>query len=246
MSMAEGQEWGEPGVTYRPIPSAKGYWAGSDGSIWSQRRGRPIKLKLAMNKTNRRLYISPYGGRQRQVAHLVLEAFVGPRQPGMEACHFPDRTPSNNAITNLRWDTRRENIRDAQIHKVGTLSTDLTPSQRRRIKTGKLLATLLGITPRKLTDEEQRGAAERARRLAWERRLDRHMLAITLCCEASEDGWADGKAIRAALRINEGSLSRRLSKLRELGLIESKRCGMKMRHRPIPPKGGKSKGNGKK
>ena len=42
---------------------------------------------------------------------LVLEAFVGPRPDGMDACHWNDN-PADNAVHNLRWGTRSENILD--------------------------------------------------------------------------------------------------------------------------------------
>jgi hypothetical protein len=49
------------------------------------------------------------------VSHLVLSVFVGPRPEGMEACHA-DRDPTNNALTNLRWDTHHANVLDAVRH----------------------------------------------------------------------------------------------------------------------------------
>lgn len=42
---------------------------------------------------------------------LVLEAFVGPRPPGMQGCHFDDDHANNN-LANLRWDTPAANSRD--------------------------------------------------------------------------------------------------------------------------------------
>ena len=42
---------------------------------------------------------------------LVLEAFVGPRPEGAEACHADD-DKTNAKLSNLRWDTRSENIHD--------------------------------------------------------------------------------------------------------------------------------------
>ncbi len=47
---------------------------------------------------------------------LVLETFVGPRPPGMEACHFPDRSHRNNKLDNLRWDTVQANRDDMVFH----------------------------------------------------------------------------------------------------------------------------------
>jgi len=71
------------------------------------------------------------------VARLVLEAFVGPCPSGCEACHFPDPTPSNNSVNNLRWDTHKENQRD--VSRMGRVkSAKLNPSKVRQIR--KLLA----------------------------------------------------------------------------------------------------------
>lgn len=46
---------------------------------------------------------------------LVLEAFVGPRPPGMQAAHL-DGTRTNNALANLRWATPTENQRHRVEH----------------------------------------------------------------------------------------------------------------------------------
>jgi hypothetical protein len=51
---------------------------------------------------------------------MVLEAFVGPRPEGMQACHFPDRSTRNNRLENLRWDTGSENTIDKIRH--GTIA----------------------------------------------------------------------------------------------------------------------------
>ncbi len=46
---------------------------------------------------------------------LVLETFVCPRPPGMEARHL-DGDPANNALSNLQWGTRQENLDDMNRH----------------------------------------------------------------------------------------------------------------------------------
>lgn len=46
---------------------------------------------------------------------LVLEAFVGPCPPGMECCH-EDGDHQNNCLSNLRWDTRKNNHADKIRH----------------------------------------------------------------------------------------------------------------------------------
>mgnify|MGYP003349205279 CR=1 FL=1 len=46
---------------------------------------------------------------------LVLEAFVSPCPIGLEGCHN-DGNPFNNHISNLRWDTHKNNIFDKFGH----------------------------------------------------------------------------------------------------------------------------------
>lgn len=48
---------------------------------------------------------------KRQVHRMVLEAFVGPRPKGLVCCHWDD-VPTNNRLSNLRWDTPAENEKD--------------------------------------------------------------------------------------------------------------------------------------
>lgn len=55
----------------------------------------------------------------RAIHRLVLEAFAGPCPRGMEACHNNgDR--EDNRLSNLRWDTRKNNHADK--HRHGTIS----------------------------------------------------------------------------------------------------------------------------
>ena len=60
-------------------------------------------------------------GRFRRIAHLVLEAFVGPRPKGMFCCHRDDN-PRNNVLSNLRWGTPSDNTQDAIRNGVKFLS----------------------------------------------------------------------------------------------------------------------------
>lgn len=55
---------------------------------------------------------------RRKVHHLVLEAFVGPRPPGLVACHGPGGR-LDNRLSNLRWDTQRSNVYDMREHNGG-------------------------------------------------------------------------------------------------------------------------------
>jgi hypothetical protein len=54
-------------------------------------------------------------GRTLRVHKLVLTAFVGPCPPRLECCHG-DGVPTNNHLSNLRWDTHSANAKDAIAH----------------------------------------------------------------------------------------------------------------------------------
>jgi len=51
----------------------------------------------------------------RKVHRLVAFAFLGDPVPGQEVCHN-DGDPSNNVVSNLRWDTSSENRYDSVSH----------------------------------------------------------------------------------------------------------------------------------
>ena len=65
---------------------------------------------------------------------LVLEAFVGECPDGMEACHYDDN-PTNNHLSNLRWDTHYNNCQERDSPKgQANGNSILTDNQVREIK----------------------------------------------------------------------------------------------------------------
>lgn len=129
--------WSWAWVTYRYLPGMPGYCVGSDGSVWS-RRGRHGRRLLSSHWTRLVVQVGSDGypcvglrvnGLRRifRVHALVLTAFIGPRPDGYEGCHFPDRSPLNCNLWNLRWGTRESNIEDQITH--GTRSR--IPKKRR-------------------------------------------------------------------------------------------------------------------
>lgn len=125
---------------YATLPGSPAYRIGTDGSVWSsfviggtksaygepwrlmktrRRKGRPV-VGLKRNGKNRPYYVHS----------LVLEAFVGPRPPGMFCRHFPDRDVANNRLSNLQWGTAKENGNDKIIHG--------TAAKGERVGTAKL------------------------------------------------------------------------------------------------------------
>lgn len=86
----------------------------------------------------------------RGLHRLVLTAFVGPCPEGMEGAHN-DGTPANNALDNLRWDTRSGNHADKVVHgtsahgernNLAKLSADDVQQIRRMRAEGALLSEI--------------------------------------------------------------------------------------------------------
>lgn len=84
------------------IPNRKGKWKKMNPSLVTGKKGDHLVVNL--------------GTRPILVHRLVLEAFVGPCPSGMECRHFPDRTRSNNNLSNLQWGTPTQNNHDKVFH----------------------------------------------------------------------------------------------------------------------------------
>lgn len=165
---------GQPTVEYREINDFPGYRVGDDGSVWTAWRkvcdGTRGGIRSAVGdtwrplnprpKTEGHLFVSLGKCANRAVHRLVLEAFVGPCPPGMEACHN-DGSPANNHLPNLRWDTRKANIADCirhgtradfrgERHGRAKLTDDAVRAMRAEYATGdtsyKKLAAKFGVS----------------------------------------------------------------------------------------------------
>lgn len=104
---------------WRPVVGYEGFYEVSDqGRVRSLHRGEPYVLKpikivsggyltVALSRNNAQT--------MSRIHRLVLLAFVGEAPDGMVACHN-DGDPTNNRLSNLRWDTYSENIHDVVRH----------------------------------------------------------------------------------------------------------------------------------
>jgi NUMOD4 motif/HNH endonuclease len=111
----------ESAEQWRPVPGYEGFYEVSDmGNVRSAKRRRGSKggqLKPALSGgRSPRLHVVLFHGsfasrKSRLVHQLVLEAFIGPRPPGMEACHGPGG-PLDNRLVNLYWATHIQNMAD--------------------------------------------------------------------------------------------------------------------------------------
>lgn len=109
---------------WKPVLGFEGLYEVSDtGKVRSiprqtatgMRGGRMLSLQELPPSAGRPYKIAHlYKGNRRKAARvhvLVLEAFVGPRPDGMDACHNND-IPGDNRLENLRWDTKSANQQD--------------------------------------------------------------------------------------------------------------------------------------
>lgn len=114
---------------WRPIPRYAGLYEVSDlgrvrgiDRVVIRSNGNPKTIPGTLRTQSIRkngyasVTLSDHGKKRAELVHrLVLEAFVGPAQDSEEACHG-DGDRSNNALTNLRWDTRSANHLDRRLH----------------------------------------------------------------------------------------------------------------------------------
>lgn len=92
---------------YRRVGKGEGYlrlYPSQARSLHTDKAGYP-RVTLKVNGV----------ARNHLVHHLVLEAFVGPRPPGMECRHL-NGNPADDRLENLQWGTSSENSFDTVRH----------------------------------------------------------------------------------------------------------------------------------
>ena len=122
------------------IPSLRGYYASSDGSIhstWaygplSTPRKPPRMLTGKLNKVTSYLEVT-LAGKTHAVHKLVATVFRGSCPDGKQCRHL-DGNPLNNCIDNLAWGTPAENQADRRIH-----GTDNSGARNGRYKHGRYM-----------------------------------------------------------------------------------------------------------
>ena len=98
--------------TWKYIPGYEGqYQVSTLGNVRSFVLHKEGRLRALTKAKKGHVWVNLGRGTNFTVHTLVLRAFVGEPPFGMECCHN-DGNPSNNALYNLRWDTRAENAKD--------------------------------------------------------------------------------------------------------------------------------------
>lgn len=96
-----------------PVAGWENYEISDLGRI---RRGARILKPISAGAGYRAICLCAGGAQQRRYIHdLVLTAFTGARPAGMVCCHG-NGISDDNRLTNLRWDTPRENNLDQLRH----------------------------------------------------------------------------------------------------------------------------------
>jgi hypothetical protein len=117
-----------PQEVWKAIPDFPGYDASDQGRVRSYWKytgngdgahilDYPQKILLSKKRPNYHGVTLCRNGEHfsRLIHRLVLEVFVGPCPPGLEGCHN-DGDVSNCFLTNLRWDTPKNNHADKVGH----------------------------------------------------------------------------------------------------------------------------------
>lgn len=96
----------EAGVRWRDVPGLLGSWRISElGHVRYLGDAKTLDARCTVHITFADMYWRANPGT------LVLLAFVGPRPANFECCHADDNF-SNNALTNVRWDSHGNNVRE--------------------------------------------------------------------------------------------------------------------------------------
>lgn len=104
---------------WKPVPSIPGLLASSRGRIMTKPHERPMPhggLRRYGGYAHRgvwsegKRYTTHFRGRTYRVARLVCEAFHGPAPADKPVCMHLDENSRNNAPSNLRWGTQKENL----------------------------------------------------------------------------------------------------------------------------------------
>lgn len=124
---------------WKDVPGFEGRYRVSDlGRVYSACIGRCLRLGTYPSGHKFVSLAYPSGGQKTFSVHgLVAKAFLGLAPAGQEVCHGP-AGPGENAVRNLRYDTRGRNVQDRKWHgKHWKLSVEQVREIKRRLALGE-------------------------------------------------------------------------------------------------------------
>jgi len=125
---------------WKPVVGYEDLYEVSDlGRVKSIRRSRVMKTGLFASGYVRVTLSDSMCVKTLRVHRLVLEAFRGTCPQGMQGCHNNGRR-TDNTLTNLRWDTPRNNVADRKIHGTHLEGADVPVSKLREADIARIFA----------------------------------------------------------------------------------------------------------
>lgn len=132
-TVESGVEMSEQQEQWREVVGYPGYEVSDAGRVrsWKRRgpgdarRTEPLIVKqVAVSGGYLKVILSIDGkAKNLRVSRLVLITFTGEEPDGMEACHN-NGDPTDNRLSNLRWDTHRNNVADRALHGTERYGSD--------------------------------------------------------------------------------------------------------------------------
>ena len=128
------------------------YAVDENGDVWSLRHGGKRKLKPMLTGAKRKQYRAVGLCRDgvqtnRKVAHLVLEAFVGPRPFPTAQCRHLNDDSLDDRLENLAWGTASDNSCDMRRNNNGgaqCLTIEQVVEIKRRLADGEYCRRIAG------------------------------------------------------------------------------------------------------
>lgn len=140
-----------------------------DRTVWDGSCLRKVKgqdIKCCQQRTGYlTVNLSKNSARQTRAVHcLVLEAFIGPAEPGQQCRHL-DGDKTNNCLANLTWGSVAENIEDRKRHgtflrgekmPAAKLNEDQVRAIRNDPRVARLIAADYGVSRRLISNVKTR------------------------------------------------------------------------------------------